>query len=345
MTTDDRPLVSIIIPNYNYARTLGMCLRAALNQTYGPVEILVVDDGSTDDSVAIAKGLGVSVISTPANGGCAAARNFGVARAAGEVLFFIDSDVAIAPDAVEVAVAQLRSDPRIGVICGIEDPEPLIRDSLLEEYRALQYHYWSVSGEGNVTFLFPAMCAMRREVFDEIGPFNTRLRHTEEVDYGYRVSRRYDLRLTSAISGRHDHDDSLRVLLRKLFHRGRMRIPLYARARAFAQGFETRWRAYGSVAALAALVSVVVPAVFGAVWWVVPALLFAVSVLCDVGLYAFVARRRSVAFLGYFVAIHFLVNVTIAAAAATGVLQWLTSGTFRRLYDPGPGGVLEEAGA
>src|SRR6266545_924816 len=124
----ENPLVSVIVPNYNYATSLELCLRAIQAQTYQPLELIMADDGSTDDSVAIAERLGVKVVHTGRNQGAAAARNLGVAQTSGEILVFVDSDVAIYPDTVEVAVARLMADPRLGAVCSIHDPEPLIRD-------------------------------------------------------------------------------------------------------------------------------------------------------------------------------------------------------------------------
>ncbi|MFF3441215.1 glycosyltransferase family 2 protein [Streptosporangium sp. NPDC002721] len=326
------PLVSVVVPNYNYATSLELCLRALQEQTYRPIELIMVDDGSTDDSVAVAERLGVRVVHTERNMGVAGARNLGITHARGEILVFVDSDVAAYPDAVEVAVGMLAADPRLGAVCSIHDPEPLIRDSLVEEYRALQYYYWTASSEGPISFLFPAMVAMPRHVYDEVGPFNTRLRETEEVDYGHRLTQRYDMVLTSKVRSRHDHDDELSKLLRKLFKRGRARVPLYARRKRFARGFETSNRAGGSLAALAALATL--PALaFGPAGAALPALALAVSILADLGMYRFVLRRRGPIFLLYYGAVHFVVNVTIAAGVAAGVAQWLCSARFRGLYD------------
>src|SRR5690349_15816041 len=113
------PLVSVIVPNYNYAESLDLCLRSVLDQTYPRLEVLVVDDCSTDDSVAVAQVLGVRVVSTGVNAGCGNARNVGAAHSTGDILCFVDSDVALAADAVAHAVAELDSDPRIGCVCGI----------------------------------------------------------------------------------------------------------------------------------------------------------------------------------------------------------------------------------
>lgn len=332
--TTGTPLVSVIVPNYNYAASLPLCLGAIQGQTYPNLELIMVDDGSTDNSVAIAEAMGVRVLRTPVNSGCAGARNLGVAASTGEILMFVDSDVALDPAAIERSVALLAADPKLAAVCGVHDPEPLIRDSKVEEYRALQYHYWSVTAVGLISFMFPAVCALRRSAFDEIGPFNTRLRQTEEVDYGHRLTQRYDMLLTPEVRARHDHDDKLVPLLRKLFRRARARVPLYARRKAFARGFETGSRAGGSLAALAAVATLPLALLFGPLALAVPALALAASLAADAGMYRFVASRRGLGFLAYFTAVHFVVNVTIASGVAVGVLNWLASASFRRLYDP-----------
>ncbi|UVS78810.1 glycosyltransferase family 2 protein [Actinokineospora sp. UTMC 2448] len=327
-------LVSVIVPNYNGARTLPLCLASVRAQTYPDIELIVADDASTDDSAAIAEAHGARVVRGAVNGGCAVARNLGVAAASGDVLFFLDSDVAIEPDAVQRAVDLLAADPSVGGVCGVEDPEPLIPGGAVKRFRAMQYYWWSISSEGPISFLFPNICAIRASVFAETGPFNPALRHTEEVDYGHRINHAHTLLLTAQVRGRHDHDGKLKVLLRKLFHRGRMRIPLYMGARRFAKGFETATRAYAAVAALLAVVTL--PSVLlGPLWALLPAGLFALSVGLDAGMYRFAARHAGVLFLPRFVALQFLVNVTIALAVGVGVLHWLTSPRFRGIYTTG----------
>lgn len=333
------PLVSVIVPNYNYARALRLCLTALREQTYPRTEIIVVDDHSTDDSVAVAESLGVRVVHTPANGGPAVARNLGAAHAAGEILFFVDSDVAVKPDAVANAVAILRSRPELGAVCGNYDPVPLIRDSLLEEYRCLQQSYWLIADEGRITTLYTALLAMRADVFAEIGPFNPRLRETENADYGFRLAQRYEILLTPAVRGVHDHDHDLRELVRKVFTRAMLHIPMYARRPTFPGGLSSGPRAWGSVAALLAVLGLVLPVAVGAVWSLVPLAILAGYLACDWRMYRFVAARRSPGFLAYFVAMHLFLNLVMATAAAVGVVGWLTSRSFRRLYET-PAGVV-----
>jgi len=264
----------------------------------------------------------------------AVTRNTGAAHAGGEIIVFVDSDVAMESDAVANAVAMLRADARIGAVCGTYDAEPLIRDSLIEEYRCLHQYYWLAEHEGRIGTVHTAILAMPAEVFAEIGPFNPRLRHTEDGDYAARLCRHYEVHSSTRVRGRHDHDDTWRVVLRKVFHRTRLHIPLYVRRRDLPGGIATGPRAGASIAALLALLAVPL-VLLGPLWLLLPAALAAGSLLADRDLYVFVLRRRGAGFTAYFCLVHFLVNAVIALGAGAGVLQWLVSGRFRRLYDRG----------
>ncbi|AQZ61736.1 glycosyl transferase family 2 [[Actinomadura] parvosata subsp. kistnae] len=328
------PLVSVIVPNYNYARTLGLCLEALERQTYRDIEVIVVDDRSTDDSVEIARRHGARVVVTDTNIGAPAARNVGVEHARGEVLFFLDSDLALADDVVEHAVRLLTADPGLGVVCGTYDPEPLIPDSRVERYRSLQLHYWISGDEGDITTIYSALFAMRADVFREIGPLNPALRHSENAEYGHRVTTRgYRIVLDNRIRGRHDHDDRLKVVLSKFFHRARLHIPLYLRRPDFNGGPANSSRGWGSLAALFAVLATPLPALLGPAWAVVPLALLAASIASDLGMYRFVRRYAGLRFTLYFTAVHFLVNVTVAVAVFAGAAQCLVSSRFRRTYD------------
>jgi glycosyltransferase involved in cell wall biosynthesis len=295
--------------------------------------VIVVDDRSTDDSVDVARRHGVRVVVTDVNIGAPAARNLGAELAHGEVLFFLDSDLALAPDTIDNAVRLLQSDPAIGVVCGTYDPEPLIQDSLVERYRSLQLHYWISGNEGDITTIYSALFAMWTKVFHEVGPLNPALRHSENAEYGHRVTRKYRIVLDNSIRGAHDHDDRLRVVLSKFFHRARLHMPLYLRRPDFNGGPAQSSRGWGALAALFSVLTAAVPALLGPVWALVPAGLLAASIASDAGMYRFVRRSEGMAFTCYFTAIHFVVNVTVAVAVFVGAAHCLVSPRFRRTYD------------
>jgi glycosyltransferase involved in cell wall biosynthesis len=103
---DRQLLVSIIINNYNYARFLTEAIDSALNQTYPHIEVIVVDDGSTDNSREIMAGYGDRIVPIlQANGKQAAAFNSGFAKSKGDVIIFLDADDYLFPQAVERIVA------------------------------------------------------------------------------------------------------------------------------------------------------------------------------------------------------------------------------------------------
>src|SRR5262245_23561615 len=99
------PVASIVINNYNYGRFLAGAIDSALGQTYAGTEVVVVDDGSTDESrEVLARYAGRVVPVLQANGGQAAAFNAGFAACAGQVVLFLDADDLLLPTAVERAV-------------------------------------------------------------------------------------------------------------------------------------------------------------------------------------------------------------------------------------------------
>src|SRR5581483_8905136 len=94
------PTVSVIIPAFNAARTLSQTLRALCAASPPPLEIIVVNDASTDDTARIAGQYGVCVHTLDQNIGAAAAKNFGAQQARGDILFFTDADVVVAKDVI-----------------------------------------------------------------------------------------------------------------------------------------------------------------------------------------------------------------------------------------------------
>ncbi len=326
------PLVSIVIPNYNYQRSIGLCVRACRAQTYPNTEIIVVDDGSTDGSVAVAEAAGARVIRTPVNGGVAVARNLGVAHAAGEIIMFVDSDVAPEPAAVANAVALLQAYPEIAAVSGTYHPDPLIVDSWIEEYRCLHQYFLLSAEEGRIPTLHTAICAVRAEVFAALEGFNPRLRQTEDQDFGLRLARRYAVHSSRSVQGRHDNDATLGVMLYKVFVRARLAIPLLLSRRGLPGGYASGGRANASVATLAAVFAVPLPLLAGAAWVAVPVGLLLVALASERDMYAMVAARRGGWFLGFFLALNVLVNATVGVAVAAGVGQWAVSRRFRRLY-------------
>lgn len=327
------PLVSVIVPNYNYAPTLRLCLAALDAQTHRPLEVIVVDDGSTDDSVAVAESFDVRVLRTPVNSGPSVARNIGAAAAGGEVLMFVDSDVALAPDAVATAVAILDSEPGVGAVCGNYDTVPLIRGGLVKDYRNLYRHWWFRIAEGSITgFLSTAILAVPARVWAEVGPWNPKLTQSEGADVGQRLTDRYEVRMTSTVIGRHDDDATLRIALSKVFTRTRVHIPFFLDRRRVV-GVVTSAESGTGLASWLAAATAPLPLLAGPAWAALPLLLLVLWLVSDARMYRFVRATRGLPYTLAYAALHLLVSLTIGLGVAVGLVQWLLSRRFRRLYE------------
>ena len=115
MAQGSLPTVSVVIPCFNQARFLPHAIRSVFEQSHPPIECLVVDDGSTDETVAVAELLHARVIRQP-NSGVSAARNTGLAAASGELVVFLDADDALLPTALEREAAALAANPRLAAV-------------------------------------------------------------------------------------------------------------------------------------------------------------------------------------------------------------------------------------
>ena len=117
--------MSVIIPVRNGASDLAMCLQALQESSVLPAEVLVVDDGSDDKSTEVAERYGARVLRLPESHGPAAARNAGAHAALQPVLMFLDADVRVHPDTIELTDVVLSSDGAVGALFGAYDDAPL----------------------------------------------------------------------------------------------------------------------------------------------------------------------------------------------------------------------------
>jgi len=133
------PLVSVVIPAYNAAAYIRDAVDSVLTQTYPNIEIVVVNDGSTDDTAAVARSYGSRVrVFDQENRGIAGARNTGIRHALGSIIALLDADDVWLPERVERCVEVLQSDPNIGFVT--TDAYLIVEDELtdLRYYGAYQ---------------------------------------------------------------------------------------------------------------------------------------------------------------------------------------------------------------
>jgi len=181
------PLVSILINNYNYGHFLKEAIDSALCQTYANTEVIVVDDGSTDNSHEVIAGYGSQVVPIfKENGGQASAFNAGFAASKGQWIFLLDSDDLFLPQKILRVMQLADQNPGVGMIahnleyCGIDgkaiifDAPAIVRQKLVDGRRSVR--------QGRIGMLFPATSALcfQREVLHQILPMPEEIRITAD---------------------------------------------------------------------------------------------------------------------------------------------------------------------
>ena len=181
--------VSVIVPAYNQGRYLGDAIRSALAQTYRDLEVLVVDDGSTDDTRAVTRSFADPRVRYihQANRGLSAARNTGIREASGEFLTFLDSDDQFLPEKLDLLLAAFDRNPALGFAAG--------EAVLIDEHGELMGEVFDRPLPADPSELLLAnplhvgSVLLRRSWQDRVGPFDESLRSYEDWDMWLRLAR------------------------------------------------------------------------------------------------------------------------------------------------------------
>lgn len=189
------PQISVIIPTYNRAAYLPDAIESVLAQTFRDVEIVVVDDGSTDDTQATLRAwvnAGQIRYFYQENSGVSAARNRGIALAQGDYIAFLDSDDLFDPQKLEKQVALLDADPEIGLVHNsfrrVDMAGTLLAERDTSKFDGMVYPEMLL----NWSVLIPPSCVMlRAAALTETGGFDETMRWGEDIDLWRRVARHY----------------------------------------------------------------------------------------------------------------------------------------------------------
>lgn len=196
---------AVIVPALNAAGHIAECLGALTSQVTVPEQIIVVDDGSIDDTAAIARSFGVRVHQAGRLGGPAAARNRGAALADARVLIFVDADVVVFDGALAAMLAEVEASPEVAAAFGSYDDRPP-STGLVSRYRNLFHHWTHQNGSEQATTFWSGFGAVRRDVFEALGGFDpaAELNFIEDIELGYRIRQAgYSIRLNRTIQCRH----------------------------------------------------------------------------------------------------------------------------------------------
>ena len=311
--------LTVIIPVYNSAATLEVCLRALAESQLRPLEVIVVDDGSTDESAAVGLRFGAESIGMTRNAGPAAARNAGAQQARGDILVFIDADVEIHDDALGLIARRFDGDARLDAVFGSYDDTPS-DPGRVSRFRNLLHCYVHRDAPREANTFWAGCGAIRASVFRSVGGFDTHFAtaSTEDVELGMRLARQHHrIEIDNAIQVRH---------LKRWTLSSMIRTDIFQRAVPFAE-LMLREKTYPKVLGIkqllsALLLALLMPWLLGLSRYAV-LLGVALYVLVNAGFLRFLAQKAgvfsSVVGLGLLV-IHHLCGAT---GVAIGSLKYL----------------------
>jgi glycosyltransferase involved in cell wall biosynthesis len=229
MTTRRHNLVSVIIPAYNAAHFLAKAVASVERQGYSPLEIIVIDDGSTDNTAEVVRSLrSVDRYLRQENAGPATARNRGIEIAQGEFIAFLDADDEWPAGKLDLQVGRLRAEPQLDVVLGRIQYIPLPGGVMVD----IEFE-----GEDHtITHVHLGSGVYRRRVFERVGLFDESLRYSEDVDWFMRareedvsmvilaqVTLLYQLHASNMTRGKSYRDLNIIDVLRRSLERRRLR--------------------------------------------------------------------------------------------------------------------------
>lgn len=313
-------MISIIIPARNAHNTLEILLNSIRASSFKDMELIVIDDASTDETAQISRKLGARIIRLEKQSGPAVARNRGAEVARGEILLFLDSDVRIHHDTLLYIVERFAREPELNCLVGIYSKRPLNK-GLFPLYKALLCYFWFKDAE--VMESFETSCgAIRRDVFMDAGGFNTKYSGAEVEDYefGYRLGEKYKIVLDTRIQVDH-HFPGFPRNARNFFHRGRLWFKIFMKRRQFDSAGSTSSEAVGTIASMPVLVAFLYTLFSCGKGG------FALAICCTLYLFIngrffiFCLKELGVGFCSAAIVIHLANSLVILAGVAAALLQ------------------------
>ena len=201
------PLVSVIIPVYNCEKYVAEAIESVLAQTYPAIEVIVVDDGSTDKSSEIIKSFPEVQYLFQNNAGTAAARNHGINVSRGEYLAFLDADDLWLPEKLTLQMAIYDADPSLEMVLGY------VKQFVIPEFKAAGKKIINTSTAPVPGY---STCAMlvKRNLFEKVGLFHEEVRIAETISW-FAKALEYKLRikmLPDLVAMRRIHGNNFSIL-------------------------------------------------------------------------------------------------------------------------------------
>lgn len=191
VTLEQAGMISVIIPFYNAAAYLEVCLEALRRSEHQNYELILVNDGSSDASPKIARRYSERVLSFSSPRGPAFARNRGAEAAKGDILFFIDADIICFPDTLGRVGEAFAADRDLAAVIGSYDDAPPAAN-FVSRYKNLTHHFVHQNASSSASTFWTGCGAIKRSIFQEFSGFDESFQKPsiEDIELGYRLRAR-----------------------------------------------------------------------------------------------------------------------------------------------------------
>lgn len=329
-----KPFFSIITPVLNGGAAFGQCLTSLRASTFNDWELLVVDDGSTDDSAARASEHGARVLTTPGRQGPAVARNMGAQVAKGTYLLFLDADCEVGPETLERAARVFKAEPELDALFGSYDDAPAA-GNFVAQYKNLQHHYVHQTASEDASTFWAGCGAVRRTVFLELGGFDVECYprpSIEDIELGYRLKRAgRSIRLAKDVQVKHHKAWRFWGLLKTdIFDRAIPWTQLILSDDNRINDLNVDRQSRHCVAASLLLAATLPLAIFHLGFLAPAGVAAAFLFIANRGFYGFLARLRGAGFALRAVPLHWLYYIYCGGAFAAGLSLYLSSRYLNR---------------
>lgn len=315
--------ISIVIPVYNGGESFRKCLASIRESKRSPDEVIVVSDGDTDGSWQVAESFGAKVFRLPSSGGPARARNVGASSACGDILFFMDADVTLHPNTLNLMEQQFRQSSDLAALIGSYDDAPGA-DNFLSQYKNLFHHYTHQISDETASTFWGACGAIRRSVFQSVGGFDEGYRKPciEDIELGYRLKQNgYPIRLCKNIQVKHlKRWEPISLLRAEIFYRALPWTELILRDRHFNADLNLSYQNRLSVVFIFGVIGSLIASILIPWFLIVTVALVLGLLLMNINVYRFFYNKRGLLFTFMVIPWHWLYFLYSGIAFAYGTL-------------------------
>ncbi len=321
-------IISVIIPCYNASKTLRPCVLSVINTKFSNLEILLVDDQSTDSTPNIISKLcdefpkTVKSIKQMTRGGPSKARNSGADKAIGHYLFFLDSDTIMAADALDNFLLRIKS---ADAVVGIYEAEPL-NPGMVSRYKAyLNHYFFSRSGVIPYEVFDSSRAGIKADIFRDLGGYNTSLKwgmDFENEELGYRIIKKYKMVLDPNIHVGHHFPDFI-GLTKTYFKRVAQWMEIFMLRRKFESGGVTSADTGLSSASLLFSLISLLGTIGHPMIGFLSLLFFLIYLKGYLGFFLFVAQKR-IAHTPFAICLNIYFTLVLSVGALVGCIKALT---------------------